>query len=645
MSSMVSRALSVALLASCALCAGVPALAQDGEDWDKARAQLIAREPGPMAQAVARWEQLAASPAYGFNDYAAFVLAYPGFPDEDKLRGYAEKRLETDTPAQPQLIAFFDHFAPLTNQGRAQYALALRSQRPQQAAQVARQAWRGGQMSEAAYASIAALYGATFTPDDQDARMDALLWQRDRAAAERQLPLVSPARAGVFAARLAILQGADGTTVDPTAHNDPGYLYNRSRELRTSGRTSEAAAILAARLPLARLPLNPEAWVDEQLAVARQADARLAVAIAGHIDEAFAPGTDISQLSYGLRDDYTSLMWLAGTRATWDLHDPIAAAALFYRYGAAARTPQTRSKGFFWAANAMANAGDTATAQRYYELAAQYGDRYYGLLALERLGRTPTYPPLPAVQPTPDERARFLSAPLTAAVAEVARDAPWSVGIRFYRAMASQPRTVGEHVLVADYAREIGRRDLAVNLSDFAGEHGQLDFTRIGFPTMPAPAGSNWTMVHAIARQESQFAQNAVSHAGARGIMQLMPGTAEDEARKAGIAYMSASLVSDATYNAQLGNNYFERVYARYNSYPLAIAAYNAGPGNVNKWLAQNGDPRTGSIGWIEWIERIPIQETRNYVQRVLENAAVYEALYPQKAPYGRARKLSEFLH
>jgi soluble lytic murein transglycosylase len=123
-----------------------------------------------------------------------------------------------------------------------------------------------------------------------------------------------------------------------------------------------------------------------------------------------------------------------------------------------------------------------------------------------------------------------------------------------------------------------------------------------------------------------------------------MPGTAQEEAQKAGISYMSASLVSDPSYNVQLGNNYFERMYARYGSYPLAIAAYNAGPGNVNKWLNANGDPRNGSIQWIDWIERIPLSETRTYVQRVLENAVVYEALYPEKTPYGRARRLGELL-
>ncbi|MEO6040827.1 MAG: lytic transglycosylase domain-containing protein [Croceibacterium sp.] len=643
MSSMVRRPLSAVLLAGATLIA-LPAAAQEAQEWDNARANLVAREPGPMAQAVSRWEQLTANPNYSFGDYAAFVLAFPGFPDEDKLRGFAEKRLASEYANPAQLIAFFDRNPPLTNPAKAQYALALMAQRPTQAAALAREAWRGGSMSDAAFAALIAAYWATFTPADHDARMDALLWARDRAGAERQLAYVPPGKAGVYAARLAILQGSDGATSDYSANGDPGYLYNRSRELRAEGRRAEVVALLSARPPLTRLPLDPDAWLDEQLSVAKMGDAGSAVTIAGRLDEAFAAGADISQLSYGVRDDYTSLTWLGGTRALWELGDARTAAALFYRYGAAARTPQTRSKGFFWAGRAAAQGGDTANAQRYYEMAAQYADRFYGLLALERLGRTPSYGPVPVAQPTPEERARFLSAPLTAAVAEVARDAPWSTGIRFYRAMASQAKTLGEHLLVADYARQIGRRDLAVNLSDFAGEDGILSLTRIGYPTLVTPAGTNWTLVHAIARQESQFAQNAISHAGASGLMQLMPGTAREEAGKAGIAYMSASLVNDPSYNVQLGNNYIERMYARYGSYPLAIAAYNAGPGNVNKWLAANGDPRTGAIGWIDWIERIPISETRNYVQRVLENAVVYEALYPDKSPYLRGRSMSELL-
>ena len=108
--------------------------------------------------------------------------------------------------------------------------------------------------------------------------------------------------------------------------------------------------------------------------------------------------------------------------------------------------------------------------------------------------------------------------------------------------------------------------------------------------------------------------------------------------------YLSASLTQDSQYNIRLGSSYFQRMMSSYNSYPLAVAAYNAGPGRVNQWLRQNGDPRTGAVSWIDWIERIPIFETKNYVTRVLENAVVYEAMHPDKAALGRPRKLSEFL-
>ncbi|HYD24166.1 MAG TPA: lytic transglycosylase domain-containing protein [Croceibacterium sp.] len=644
MSSMVRNTFLAALSVSAAL---VPASAfAQGNEWDQARANLVARQPsGQMAYAIGRWEQLAASPRFTFEDYAGFLLTYPGFPDEDKLKGYAEARLAEEFVSPERLLAYFAANPPVTNNGRAQYAVALMAQRPGDAFEAARQAWRGGEMSDTAYATLFAAYGAAFTADDHDARMDALLWQRDTAAAARQLGYVSPAKAGLFAARLAILQGGDGATGDPAALADPGYLYNRSRELRTEGRPQEAVVLLAVRPPLSRAPFNPTAWVEEHLNVARLAGASAAQQIATRASEAFDNEADVADGPYKLRDDYTSLMWLGGTRALWNRGDGAGAAPLFYRYGAAARTSQTRSKGFFWAGHAAAQAGNAAEARRYYEMAAEYPDRFYGQLALERLGRPlPAFADAPADQPTPEERARFLSAPLTAAVGEVARDAPWSTGIKFYRKMADQAKTVGEHLLVAEYARQIGRRDLAVNLADAAAADGHGGFVKLGFPTVVAPPGTDWTFVHAIARQESQFAQNAVSHAGARGLMQLMPGTAREEAGKAGIAYMSASLIDDAGYNMRLGSNYFERMYARYGSYPLAVAAYNAGPGNVNKWLAQNGDPRTGAISWIDWIERIPIYETKNYVTRVLENAVVYEALHADQTAYGRARGLSEFL-
>ena len=154
----------------------------------------------------------------------------------------------------------------------------------------------------------------------------------------------------------------------------------------------------------------------------------------------------------------------------------------------------------------------------------------------------------------------------------------------------------------------------------------------------------DFTIVHAIARQESQFDRAAVSHAGARGLMQLMPGTAREVANRIGLDYQPSSLTVDTDYNVQLGSSYFNRMFGLYGSYPLAIAAYNAGPGNVNKWLAANGDPRTGGVDMVDWIEAIPFTETRNYVQRVLENAVVYDLLQPDKARSRGAARLSWYL-
>jgi soluble lytic murein transglycosylase len=352
MSSMLRAQLAAAAFATLALAAtATPLAAQEAGEWDAARANLVAQGPGRMASEIARWQQLTATPNLSFNDYAGFLLRNPGFPQSDQLRGYAEGRLREEFVPPSQLVAFFDTYEPVTNFARAHYALALAAD-PEKARRVAREAWIGGEMSETAEAAILAMHGNAFTLADHDARMDALLWQRQPAAARRQYLRVSPARAPVFAARLAIIDGGDGFTTDPLAQADPGYLYNRSRELRLEGRQSEAIDLNASHPPLTALPFDPTAWVEEQLTIARLADARRAVAIAARIDEAFQPGADISGMAYKLRDDYTSLVWLGGTRALWELADGTRAAPLFYRYGAAARTPQTRSKGFFWAGHA-----------------------------------------------------------------------------------------------------------------------------------------------------------------------------------------------------------------------------------------------------------------------------------------------------
>lgn len=650
MSSMVRTSLSFALISLALSAAPALAQAQDGAEWDRAHAEHKANPGGTMAQAVARWKLLNGSDRFTFNDYASFLTSYPGMPEEAKLRNWAERALDRESAEPLRVVAYFDRMPPVTNSARAQYALALYALGRPEAEAVAREAWRGGPMTDAAEAALSARLGAVLTPADHDTRMDALLWAGAKAQAERQAFFVSNGARSLLMARLGLTNGVDpsstGLQLGAEAMRDAGYVYNRVRMQRTGGNASGAVATLAYRPALSAPPRDVRKWLSELLAVARKADADSAVRIASGIDDAFAPGTDVSQQSYQIRDDYTSLMWLGGTMALKARNEGARAAPLFWRYGAAARTPQTRSKGFYWAGRAMAQAGDAAGAARYFEMAAEYPDQFYGQLALERLGRPlPPLDTVPRISPTRAERDAFEARPLTQAVREVARGADWPVTVRFFREMADQADSEADHVLVSDLAREMGRRDLGVILGQAAHIDGHGIYRHTSFPLIPIPAGGDWTMIHAITRQESQFSMNAISHAGARGLMQLMPGTAREQAYKMDVIYEPSRLTSDAGYNLLLGDGYFNRMLSYYNgSHPLAVAAYNAGPGNVNRWLSAYGDPRNGSIDWIEWIEKIPLSETRNYVQRVLENAVVYDAMHPAKAKFKGPNPLSQAL-
>ncbi len=658
MSSMVRKTLASLLLT--VAFAPLPVLAQgvgmqaapapEGAEWDQARAQLRTGPASAMVQTIERWKMLNASDRFSFNDYASFLLSYPGFPEEAKFRVNAERALERESADPARIAAYFQRFAPVTNTARANHAMALFALGRSDARSTGRDAWRGGVMSDNAEAFLSAQLAGVLTPDDHDARMDALLWATASGQAERQLLLVSPARRGEFMARMGLVNGSDplaaGLPVSPAANSDPGYLYNRARMLRTTGRASSAANLLATRPPLRTLPLDQRRWLAELLAGARGGDGYSAVRIASTIDDAFTPGTDVSRLSFQIRDDYTSLMWLGGTAClgTRQRRRRRAAVLALWRSGTHApdplqgvllgrtrddprwqprrgqpllRTSRRLSRAVLW----PAGAGTTGCASTAFQHGPRRG-------------------------PEPRPSGRILTpAPLTMAVREVARESDWPTAVRFFREISDPATTEVEHVMVADLAREIGRRDLGVILGQSAHTDGFGNFQKIGFPLLPLQGAQNWTMVHAITRQESQFAMNAISHAGARGLMQLMPGTAREQAGKLGLAYMPAELTRDAGYNIALGDAYFGRMMDYFGgSYPLAVAAYNAGPGNVNKWLRANGDPRQGGIEWIDWIEKIPLSETRNYVQRVLENAVVYDAMNPGKARYKGSNPLSFYI-
>jgi len=281
-------------------------------------------------------------------------------------------------------------------------------------------------------------------------------------------------------------------------------------------------------------------------------------------------------------------------------------------------------------------------------MAAQYADQYYGQLALGALGQPmPQFAEPPKVEPSAEQRTAFNQQPLVKALRALAtsrRD--WRTERAFFEALSDKATTPQDMALLGDLARELDMAEFAVVAGATAPEHGLSGFERFAHPTVQVPLTADWTMAHAIMRQESEFDRHRVSHAGARGMMQLMPGTAREQAGKMGMNYMSADLTGDTQYNIRLGDAYFRRMLDYYGgAYPLAIGAYNAGPGRVNQWLRMNGDPRTGEIDYVTWIEKIPANfETRYYIMRVLGNAVAYDNMHPSRAPGGKPRTISDFL-
>jgi soluble lytic murein transglycosylase len=658
MSSMVTRmmkrksALAGFLAAGTTAMLAGPSLAQvaPAQGMEDNRASMVARQPSQIGFALDRWEALQSDRVFGFSDYAGFVLNYPEFPLADTLRIRAENTLDAEAPSQAELLRYFDTHPPLTNAGRARYALALAGAQRPEAFEVAREAWRKGVMSDPAELYLHSLYHARLSPEDHAARMDALLWQGDAEAAARQMIRLAPADRDLAMARLALIRGAlpeeAGVSVPAEAMRDPGYVFALANHLRRKGRTAEAVQLFASRPEFARPAHDGETMVGMMLALAEAGGPTNAVRIASRIDDIFRENRDISEGSFRLRDRYTDLMWLGGTSALWSLGDGAKAAPLFYRYGEGARTPLTRTKGFYWAGRAAQQAGMGEDATRYFEMAAEHPEYYYGQLAIGALGRRmPAFAPLPAPPVDAATRAEFEQRPLVQAIRAIAADRrDWRTERRFFQALGDSAVTAEEMALVASLARETGLEEMAVVLGMKAGENGLPGFERVGFPVVDTPVVNDWTMVHAISRQESEFDRTRVSHAGARGVMQLMPGTAREQAGKLGVQYMSANLIGDPSYNIRLGDAYFARMMDYYGgAYPLAVGAYNAGPGRVNQWLRMNGDPRKGEIDWVTWVEKIPANfETRYYIMRVLGNAVSYSHMYPEKA--GLARTIDTFL-
>jgi soluble lytic murein transglycosylase len=604
--------------------------AEEGR-WGDFRAQA-AQVTDPAGQALLRWRQaMDGNSGLGFQTLSAALEEFAGWPDTDRIVEQAETTIINSALTADERIAWLKARGPRTPRGHIALADAYLSQaRPDEAKATIQQLWRTRALPDDLSSYVASAFGGMLTPDDHWARVDMLLWRGDLREAASHYHRITPGQQRLAQARAALRRNENGVdalvdSVPPELAGDPGLAFERARWRERRGREDGELEMLLRVRGTDAAPIGRDAIWEEKHSVVyrliRVGDFQTAYTLAdGH------------GLTSG--DGFREAEWLAGWLALEKLRDAAKAEAHFRTFAAGVATPISISRGQYWLGRALESQGRAPEALAAYEEAAKYPYVFYGQLAAEKVGAT--RPEARRISfaaitpPTAEERASFEARPAVRAAILLAETGRLASFERFSNAIDDTLATPAEHQMLYD----IGKRYLEMRAALRGAKAGlqrgivapDAVFPVLSLPRSTRSGAAEDAMVLALSRQESEFNPRAISVADARGLMQLVPRYAQDEARKVGVPYRTSWLTDDPNYNLRLGRGFLDELVQRYNgSYLLAAAAYNAGPSRVSQWMAAFGDPREGGgADPIDWIESIPFEETRNYVQRVLENTQVY---------------------
>jgi soluble lytic murein transglycosylase len=583
----------------------------------------------PLARKLVEWVILRGDEAdLDFPRYAAFITANPSWPGIGALRRRAEAALWQQQADRRTVIEFFRTDPPRTAKGRFALARALLAEGDQAGAQAAvRDAWRKDAFSADVEAQARDIFAGLITAADDKARMDARLDVDDDDAGIRAARHLGPVETAIAKARIAVINKSSKAKalleeVPAEGRHDSGYVLSRIQYLRRTDKINEAAQwMLSAPHEADRLGDLDQWWVERRLIARKLLDlndfkAAYAVASGGA-----APVNE----NYRGEQQFTT-----GWIALRFLHEPAAALSHFARIAdGITNNPITLGRSYYWQGRAAEALGRNQEARGYYETAARYPTAYYGQLARARLGIdavTLHAPPEPSAEHYRLEVARIFE--ILYAIDERDTIANMAADLGDKSADAVGLATLGEIAKRHNDARTtllIGKPALShgLPLEHYAfPDFGVPDYQQIG-PEVER------CIVYSIVRQESAFNGRVVSSANAIGLMQVTPAAGRDTAKRFNVSFDQHRLMADVAYNAQLGTAELGNDIASWRgSYILAFVAYNAGPRRAKEWIEQYGDPRSPKVDPIDWIERIPISETRNYVQRIIENMQVYRARF-----------------
>ncbi len=587
-------------------------------DWGRAR-HLAGAAHDQLPAQVVRWLQYRQSGSgASFAEITAFIAAHPDLPAQKLLHTRAEEAIGTATDSQ--LLAWFTANPPILPTARLRLAQIWANQgRQDDATKLIRQTWVDGDFSAVEEKLMLQRYHDVLRGEDNARRLDRLIWDGQTEQAKRMLRHVGPDTAVLGQARLALAAESPGVEgaiarVPPSLQNDPGLLYARMVWRRHNDLDDDAAGILEhAPADLVR----PNLWAAERLILARRL-----------LDDNQTQRAYRLAASHGLSSGptFAELEFLAGWIALRGLHQPEVAYNHFVRLYDAVKLPISLARGAYWAARAADEMKQVSLAEAWYASAAPEMTTYYGQLAATHIGSAGPATVLEAPKPTTAEIAAFERNELVQVARDLAQIGDSDDLLPFLRRITDECQTASSFALTARLARALDRPDMAVTVAKHASYAG-ITLLDEGYPLTELPPGGSIEkpLVLAMTRQESAFDRGAVSGAGAMGMMQLMPATASKIAKLLHLPFSQKRLTNDVAYNVTLGRAYLGSLIDNFSgSYVLAVAAYNAGPSRVHQWMQDHGDPRRQNVDVVDWVERIPFTETRNYVQRVLENLQMY---------------------
>ena len=586
-----------------------------------------ARAKEPLPAKVIQWLILTRKGAnVDFDEAMAFFEANTDWPRRLTLRRAIERAMPWTWP-DAKMLAWFEANPAVSVDGALRHIAALmRAGRKDAAIALARETWRNGDFDREQERVFRKHYRKHMTWDDHVARLDRLLRKGSTRTARRHAQRMGDGYPQLAQARLALAARKPGVDyairqVPASLRGDPGLAYERARWRLRKDRYDGVLEMLDAQV--ADSEARPTLWWPIRRWAVREAIARGDAKVAYRIAS-----------THGLQDGlgFAEAEWLAGWTALSFLGQPKQAYKHFSHLYYGVSSPISRARGAYWAGEAASAMGNEDWSTRWYGIAATFGTTFYGQLAQTRLGHAVAVDagPATAAQPSAAARAAFDQWELVRIVRLLGilrQDKHREVFIKHLGDLADGE---SDFMLVATLAKEQNRPDLAMRTAKQARSKDILLIDMLyPRPALAAPAKAiEPALLLAVVRQESAFDSRAVSGAGARGMMQLMPATAKYVAKRLRLKYSRDRLTSDPAYNLRLGQAYLASLLTRYRgSHLLALAAYNAGPPAVGRWIRAYGDPRRDDVDPIEWIERVPFSETRNYVMRVLESLVVYRDL------------------